>query len=79
MTRVRNTIDCIFFKKIPGSEKLENIWNMESSNDALEQEFVKTMTPAPSVLWELYTHWGVRESMKVFLECRILQKTFSKI
>ena len=32
---MRNTIDCIFFKKIPGSEKLENIWNMDSSSDAL--------------------------------------------
>ena len=35
MTRVRNTIDCIFFKKIPGSEKLEKIWNVDSSSDAL--------------------------------------------
>ena len=35
MTRVRNTIDCIFLKKIPGSEKLEKIWNMDSSSAAL--------------------------------------------
>ena len=35
MTRVRNTIDCIFSKKIPGSEKLEKIWNMDPPSYAL--------------------------------------------
>ena len=48
-------------KDIPlGSEQS---WKEES-----EQEFLKTITPAPSVLWELYTHCGVKESMKVCLE-----------
>ena len=40
----------------------------QSLNEASEQEFLKTITPAPSVLWELYTHWGVNESINVCLQ-----------